>query len=161
MTVTNGFITYQQKRRLDALRPKVVFEDAHDSATFSASPLLDAVIHSAPIEREFVAPEFASISTLDNGRVSLRDAISILGWKPGTALSFDVIDGGVSVCAVETGKHTISAAQGRCLLPKHVRRLLSMKENEQVYIETMSSPAPNVRIYPVKYVSEQLRRERF
>jgi hypothetical protein len=142
--------------RLAQSRPQVRLTVDKDGEAFSAAPLLKAVIQQAPTHPT-AAPIDSSSYDLDDGRVSLRAAISAFGWNEKTQLSFTVEGNHVSVYAVNDEGSTLESKQGRCLIPLTIRRRLSIGNNSKVFVITEETPVPHVRIYPNTYLVQILR----
>ena len=156
MPTPKALVRILTAERLAESRPQVRLTVEKTGKTFTAAPLLKAVIEQAPTPLTH-EPLDAATCDLDDGRVSLRAAIRAFGWNEATNLSFTVEGKGVSVYAVSDKGSTLESKQGRCLIPLAIRRRLSIGNNSTVFVVTEQTPVPHVRIYPNTHLVRLLR----
>ena len=156
MPTPKALVRILTAERLADSRPQVRLTVEKTGKTFTAAPLLKAVIEQAP-SHHIGEPTDVTTCDLDDGRVSLRAAIQAFGWSEATQLSFSVERNHVSVYAVSDKGSTLESKQGRCLIPLAIRRRLKLGNNSTVYVVTEQTPVPHVRIYPNTYLVQLLR----
>ncbi len=156
MPTPKALVRVLTAERLAESRPQVRLAVEKTGKTFTAAPLLKAVIEQAPTHLRD-EPTDVTTCDLDDGRVSLRAAIQEFGWNETTKLSFTAERNHVSVCAVSDKGSTLDSKQGRCLIPLAIRRRLSIGNNSTVLVVTEQTPVPHVRIYPTTYLVPLLR----
>jgi hypothetical protein len=160
MAPTQGFIDYQKRKRLDALRPKPTFTPMEKSeSTYSAAPLLESVVTQIPSCEEQQQLVRASLSTLDRGRISLREAMKRFGWNQDTSLDFTCDGRTITIFQVEEGRANLSLSQSRLTLNLAMRRRLGLPDDGQVLVMSHSQPIPHVRVVPIAQIAEQLQPE--
>ena len=122
------------------------------------APLLSLVLADAPaISTPSRYPGGIFSGTLDDGRVSVREILSFLGWDANTFLSFAVVDGVLEVLQSEKGTSVIDRDQ-RMLLPLKNRRQLQIAPNARICLVAQKSEPNSLVIYPEHKVLALLER---
>jgi len=160
MAPTQGFIDYQKRKRLDALRPKPILSEVDTSeSSYTVAPLLDSVLTQIPSCTEQVQTVGASLSTLDRGRISLREAMKRFGWSPETPLDYSCDGKSITIFAVEDGKANLSLSQSRLTLRLSLRRRLGLPDDGQVLVLSHTQPIPHIQVVSIAHIAAVLDSE--
>ena len=121
------------------------------------SPLIavsDAAIRESMPSRSAQSVDASSTITLHAGRVSLRDAVRVLGWSEHTPLDFSTSPFEITVTAYgsDDGLGTFMDTQQRVVVPVAARNRFELRNGESVLVLTACEPVAHVRIIPMPIV---------
>ena len=147
MPASKEYIKALQIKRLEQIRPKVKLPEPVSSDHSNLSYLFKELeIAKGPVV-DSIAPLAISISTLDDGRIYLKDSFKHFGWNENTFLDFGVDSGAVTITSVDQSEHKPAKSQGRICLPLWSRKLLNWQDKSTLLVVTQNEPINHVVIY--------------
>ena len=122
------------------------------------TPLLSLVLSQAPaIPLPSKNSEGIFSASLDDGRASVREVCSFLGWNASTSVGFVVVDGVLEVSEDISGVPAIGRDL-RMLLPLRGRRQLQIASNARICMLAQKEGPKKLVIYPEQKVLSLLER---
>ncbi len=149
MPASKNYIKVLEKKRLEAMRPKVRLPKAEQVQGPEATHLFDEYSNIEITEKRGLEVLSASISSLDDGRISLSDALASLGWSEQSNLDFTISGRSVQIIEVEKDGFQVSCSKSRLVLPIWIRRRLDWSNRTKLLVVSHSSPAKHILIYQV------------
>ena len=147
MPASKEYIKALQLKRLEQVRPKVKLPKPVSSDNSNLSYLFKELEVAKGLVADSIAPLAISISTLDDGRIYLRDSFKYFGWNENTCLDFEVDSGALTITSVGQSEFKTAKSQGRICLPRWSRKLLNWQDKSTLLIVTQSEPINHVVIY--------------
>jgi len=156
MPASKQYIKALQLKRLEQVRPKVKLPKPVNSDHSNLSYLFKELeVAKGPVI-DSIAPLAISISTLDGGRIYLRDSFKYFGWNESTCLDFEVDSGAVTITSVDQSEFKPAKSQRICL-PRWSRKLLNWQDKSTLLVVTQSEPINHVVIYLANEVITLIR----
>ncbi len=149
MPASKNYIKVLEKKRLEAMRQRVRLPKAEQAQGPKATHLFEesSTLNFSKEKNPQVLS--ASISSLDDGRISLSEALASLGWSEQSNLDFTVSGRTVQIIEVEKEGVQISSSKSRLVLPLSIRRRLEWPDRTKLLVVSHSSPAKHILIYEV------------
>ena len=142
-----------RRERPDFVAPSLI-ERANKQSI--GAPLLGTIRTAPSIPDLVIAPESTKVVKLDDGRVSVVEAMKLFGWNQETKLSWQIAKSTITLIALESGELSIDQSN-RVLIPVTLRRRLNLETQGQVIVITDSLPAANVQVTPVSQLHTYLK----
>ncbi len=149
MPASKNYIKVLEKKRLEAMRPKVRLPKAEQVQGPEATHLFEEFSTFKFSKKKSPLVLSASISSLDDGRISLSEALASLGWSEQSNLDFTISGRTVQIIEVEDGGLQVSSSKSRLVLPLWIRRRLEWSDRTKLLVVSHSSPAKHILIYEV------------
>jgi hypothetical protein len=147
MPASKEYIKALQIKRLERIRPKLKLPAVPEPVASNVSYLFDQLKIAKSDLPKATPPLSVAVATLDDGRISLIDAVRFLNWDLSTCLNFKVQAGTLIITETASAGFNISASQGRVRLPLSARKLLSWSNKTCLLVVTQQEPIPAVIIY--------------
>ena len=157
MPASKQYIKALQLKRLEQVRPKVKLPKPVNSDHSNLSYLFKELEVAKGQVIDSIAPLAISISTLDDGRIYLRDSFKYFGWNENTCLDFEVDRGALTITSLDQSEYKPAKSQGRICLPRWSRKLLNWQDKSTLLVVTQSEPINHVVIYLANEVITLIR----
>jgi hypothetical protein len=142
-----------RRERPDFVAPGLI---AQANKIALGSPLRE-VIRTAPEIQELVPePLSTKVVKLDDGRVSIVEAMNLFGWSMETKFSWQIVKNTLTLLATENGDISPDSSH-RILIPVTLRRRINLEKLDQIIVITDSLPVANVQVTPVNQLHKYLR----
>ena len=147
MPASKEYIKALQIKRLEQSRPKVKLPKPATPEATNLSYLFKNLEIAKSSTADVITPLAVTTTTLDDGRIYLKDAIKYFGWNEFTCLDFQVDSGAVTITAIEQSDYKPANSQGRICLPLWCRKLLNWQDKSSLLVVTQNEPINHVVIY--------------
>ena len=108
------------------------------------------------IQEVIQEPLSTKVVKLDDGRVSIVEAMKLFGWSIETRFSWQIAKSTLTLLATENGELQVDSFN-RILIPVTLRRRVNLEKLDQIIVVTDSSPVANVQVTPVNQLHKYLR----
>jgi hypothetical protein len=147
MPASKEYIKALQIKRLEQSRPKVKLPKSAAPEVTNLSYLFKNLEIAKSSTEVVITPLAVTTTTLDDGRIYLKDAIKYFGWNEFTCLDFQVDSGAVTITAIDQSDCKPAKSQGRICLPLWCRKLLNWQDKSSLLVVTQNEPINHVVIY--------------
>ncbi len=147
MPASKEYVKALQIKRLERVRPKVKLPPVPATDASNISYIFNHIKVAKSRIASTNAPLSVAIATLDDGRISLADAIKFFSWDDSTRLECKVEGGALVITTISKGELKLSNSQGRIRLPLSARKLLGWSNGACLLVVTQQEPAPSVVVY--------------
>jgi hypothetical protein len=154
---SKNYIKVLEKKRLEAMRPHVRLPNAKQVQGPKATHLFEEFSTVDFSRKKNPTVLSASISSLDDGRISLSEALASLDWSEQSNLDFTISGRTVQIIEVEKEGVQISPSKSRLVLPLWIRRRLKWSDRTKLLVISHSSPVKHILIYEVSDLLKSIK----